>query len=106
MSYMRGTSVDWDKVNTDWGDIMKAARANPEMQAPVDYDAEGRVFTTNRPMIEAMVCARQERHSKIIYYLQLLGLHVSTGRVIQLGVGNKMPMGTGGKGKKVKRAER
>jgi hypothetical protein len=104
MNYMRGTSVDWEKVNADWGDIMKAAREHPEMSAPVDYDAEGRVYTTNRPMIESMVCAKIEKHAKIIYYLQLLGLHASKGRVIQLGVGNKMPMGTGGKGKKVKRA--
>ena len=100
MSYMRGTKIDWDKILADWGDIMKAARANAGMQAEVDFDAEGAIYTTNRPMIESMVCARTERHARIIYYLQMLGLQVKTGRVIQVGVGNRMPMGTGGKGVK------
>ena len=94
--------VDWDGIKTNWAEVMKRARAEPKMQECIDFDGEGRIITSNRPMIESLICARSERRARILYYLQMLGLHEAPGRIIELDAGNKMPFRSGGKGKKVK----
>jgi hypothetical protein len=96
-------TLDWEKINEDWGAIMKMARTNEQMHQNLDYDDEGRVLTANRPMIESMICAKAERKVKIQYYLQMLGYRARKGRIIEVSVGTKMPFRTGGRGKKVKK---
>ena len=93
--------VDWNFVNQNWGDILKKARLHADFQKEVTFDDDGRLYTTpGRPMIESMICERVEKSHRFDYYMQVLGYPVKPGRAIRIGVGNKMPMATGGKGKK------
>ena len=95
--------VDWNLVNEQWGDIMSAARRHRDMQADVAYDDKGRVFTTARPMIETMICERTDRSERLRFYLDLLGFRWTKGRVIDVNIRDRMPLGSGGKGKRCRK---
>lgn len=95
--------VDWDLVNSQWGDIMSAARRKPEFKAEVAYDDTGRVYTTQRPMIESMICDKIEQSDRLRFYLDLLGVKWRNGRIIDVNIGDRMPLSSGGKGKRCRK---
>ncbi len=96
--------MDLEKINAQWGEIMAAARVHPEMQKQIAFDDIGAIIITpDRPMIESMICDKAAKNERLLFYLALLGFHSAPGRVLQVSCGNKMPMGTGGKGEKKKR---
>lgn len=96
--------MDIEKINAQWGEILAAARKHPDMQKQIAFDDVGAIIITpDRPMIESMICDKATKNERLLFYLALLGFHHAPGRVLQVGVRSKMPMGTGGKGEKKKR---
>lgn len=91
-------------LESHWGEILEKARKHPQMHDCVDFDDDGNIITSGRPMIESMICAM--RSTKIDHYLRLLGYNARPPRVINAGVQQRMPMMTGGKGKKGKNGRR
>ncbi len=66
------------------------------------YDNTGKLVTAGRPMIESMVCDKAAKLHRLSFYLVHLGFKI-TGRVIAIGIGNKMPFRSGGKQTKEKK---
>jgi len=97
---------DWDKINSQWGDILAAARKHPQMRAELMFDDVGAIVTTQRPMIESMIADRTDKSHRILFYLAMLGFHSAPGRILKVGVGNKIKPKMSGKQEVVKRGKR
>lgn len=91
------------EIDEKWGEILKAARKHPDMDKEIMFDDVGAIVTANRPMIESMVCDKTSKSHRLMFYLAHLGFYHPKGRILKVGIGNKMPMGIGGKHEKVKR---
>ena len=98
--------IDWDKINHDWGDILKKARDDERFHQNTAFDDAGNIITTNRPMIESFLADKTAKRNRTTFYLELLGFRSRKGRVITMACRNGLPMGTGGGGKVEKRGKR
>jgi hypothetical protein len=95
--------IDWDLVDTQWGDIMAKARKTEAFKSEVAFDDKGRIYTTERPMIESMICDKVAKNDRTRFYLDMLGFKWREGRIIDVNIRDRMPLGSGGKGKRCRK---
>ena len=95
--------MTWNEIDAQWGDILDAFRAKLPFDQLVDFDDQGSAITSNRPMGESIIVARRHRMEKFRHYLVAAGLEAPKigPRIIHVNIGERLRMGTGGRGKVV-----
>lgn len=97
---------DWDKINSQWGEILAAARKNESMHQDLMFDDVGALVTSQRPMIESLIADRTIKSHRVLFYLAMLGFHHAPGRILKVSVGDRVRPRASGKQEKVNRGKR
>lgn len=91
--------MNWDEIDRRWGELLEIFRLRLPLGECIDFDNQGSVVTSNRPMAESIVAARMAKDgSRFQRYLIAASVTVTTRKVIHVGVGDRLRLGSGGSG--------
>lgn len=97
-------TITWDGLNKAWGDLWTFLRERLPINEEWQFNEQGQKEPSGRPLGEDIICCRAAKDMRLLFYLQEAGLKITdiTARrkVHNLGVRERMPILTAGRGKK------
>lgn len=99
----------WDEINKTWGDLQNQLKEKLPVHEHLMFDNSGQLVSSERPMLESIVCDKIDRLERFFFYLfaaDIIKLPEATSQIVEIpGKGREiyissfsgLSLGSGGK---------